>query len=269
MGTLRACWRLVLFVILTLILVPLQLIYVCGKKLTAKGFVVQSPVVRLWYKGVTAILNIKTDIKGSVRHLSARQSLYVCNHSSYLDIIILGAYFPPFFIAKADTADWPVFGGLIKIGGTLFISRKRSALLQQLSLIRSALKQGKSLLLFPEGTTSDGLKTLPFKSSLLNVLYDDMPAMTVTPVCLIYQAVNKQSFSKANNDLIAWYADMDFTPHLWDVFKLKSIQAHIDILPVTLSHEFSDAKALTAHLQNQIVTCFKQALPATDDKHPG
>ncbi|HEY1096782.1 MAG TPA: lysophospholipid acyltransferase family protein, partial [Alphaproteobacteria bacterium] len=163
MASIRATWRFLLFILLTLILVPVQLVFTmfCGTRTQ------QSPLVRLWHKAVLRILNIRVTWQGDMQQAWQQQALFVSNHSSYLDIVIMGASMPPFFIAKADTADWPIFGPLIKVGGTLFISRKRSALPQQMRTIRDALAQGKSLFLFPEGTTSDGTITLPFKSTLL------------------------------------------------------------------------------------------------------
>ena len=255
-ANLRAVVRLMLFILWTVLLVPFQLFYQMTGTVFKARFRHQSPIVRLWYYGVLKIMSVRAVIVGDRERLGSGQFLYVSNHSSYVDILILGAYLPPFFIAKADTADWPVFGFLIKIGGTLFISRKRSALKEQINRIRQALLNGKSLFLFPEGTTSDGTKILPCKSSLLHVLYDDMPPLHVVPVCITYQAVNGQAFGESTKDHVAWYGDMDFAPHLWQLFRQKSVDAKVTVLPAMHVADYADAKTLTHQAEHAVTACF-------------
>lgn len=94
--------------------------------------------------------------------------LLVCNHLSYLDILVLGATTPCIFVSKCEVRRWPVFGWFASLAGTLFLRReKKSAVARMTHEMRRAMNNGVLLVLFPEGTTSDGRDVLPFKSSLL------------------------------------------------------------------------------------------------------
>lgn len=259
LNNLRAAWTMMLFLGWTFILVPFQLLYA----LVNRSRTTQAPLVRLWYKGVACILGLRIRTIGQ-KPASDVQHIYLGNHSSYIDIIVLGALSPPFFVAKADTADWPFFGFLIKIGGTIFISRKRTLVRQQMALFSTALKQGKHVFLFPEGTTTDGMHVLPFKPSLLNVLYEEgadaLRTIPVAPVCIQYTAVNNKVFDHSTKDHVAWYADMELTPHLWDLFKLKRIDVDVTYLPDVIPVSFANAKDLSLHCHDMIKDCFQTNL---------
>src|SRR5437773_7774078 len=94
--------------------------------------------------------------------------LLVCNHLSYLDIVVLSSIRPCIFVAKRDVRAWPLFGWLARAAGTIFVERNcRSAAAHEVARISSAIESGLLVVLFPEGTSSDGATVLPFKSSLL------------------------------------------------------------------------------------------------------
>ncbi len=262
MGLLRAIIRVALFSVWTVLLVVVQMVYARTQKCIGRTPERQSLIVTLWYRGVVKILGIHIHLTDMSQRDPQTQYLYLANHSSYLDIIILGACMPPFFVAKADTEHWPLFGFLVKLGGTLFISRQRATLKAQMDKLRIALRQGKHLFLFPEGTTSDGLRILPFKSSLLNILYDaDMPPVKVVPVCVAYRSLNGQIFSDDNKDMVAWYRDMTFTPHVWQFFQQKSLQVDMTLLPVIDPVQYTDAKKLTSVCEETITHVFAQVHP--------
>ena len=103
-------------------------------------------------------------------------TLYVVNHTSYLDIPILGSIIPSAFVSKAEVADWPFFGILAKLQQTVFIERRASRVGEQRNQLRQHLEKGESLILFPEGTSSIGLTALPFKSSFFSTVEGDLSA---------------------------------------------------------------------------------------------
>ncbi|MEX3930174.1 lysophospholipid acyltransferase family protein, partial [Paraburkholderia sp. BR10936] len=111
--------------------------------------------------------------------------LFVSNHSSYLDITVLGSQIPGSFVAKSEVGSWPFFGLLARLQRTVFVERKaRASVDKQRDDIGSRLDAGDSLILFPEGTSSDGNRTLPFKTALFAVAarrIDGRP-LTVQPV---------------------------------------------------------------------------------------
>ena len=124
----------------------------------------------------------------SGRPFAACPTVYVANHVSYLDVLVLGALLDGTFIAKSEIASWPLFGLLCRLTGTLFVRRHwRSALIQR-NALAGRMRQGESFILFGEGTSSNGLGVLPIKTSLLSVAEPwilDCP-VAVQPVTLIY-----------------------------------------------------------------------------------
>lgn len=263
---LRALIRVLLFVTGTLFLVILQMIWALG---TAMGTAIifrkprgkQSPIVRLWYMFCVWISGIKVTVANK-RSLSKKQKIILSNHTSYLDILVLGAAFDSFFVAKIDIAGWPIFGVLAKIGGTLFISRQPRFIKQQLALLETHLNQGQSLLIFPEGTTNNGMKVETFKSSLLNAAFNAEKPPVIQPVSLVYTRMNGEYLeTQEDYDKIAWYGDMLLAPHLWQVFRQRNIEAKITIHPAIRLTPDMDAKQVTALAQQKVVEGFKHAHP--------
>lgn len=269
---LRALWRIMLLLAGTLVLVIVQLFWVLLTAivrflLRRRGMSRhQSPVVRAWYSYCTWLSGVKVTVVNR-RSLSRKQKIILSNHTSYLDILILGAYFDCFFVAKMDIAGWPVFGFLAKIGGTLFIQRQRQFIRNQLALLEKHLQARQSLLIFPEGTTNDGMSIQSFKSSLLNAAYNVPKAPLIQPVTILYTHMNgKKLETREECDRIAWYGDMTLAPHLWYVFRQKSIEAKIIIHPVIKITAENDAKTVTHQAREAIVEGFVHAHPVLQEK---
>jgi 1-acyl-sn-glycerol-3-phosphate acyltransferase len=116
-----------------------------------------------------------------------RDVLFVSNHTSWLDIMILAGTTGTAFVAKDDVARWPVAGWLAKLNRTVFVARaQRSAVRDQADALRSALASGRPVALFPEGTTDGGHDVLPFRASLLAALFPPLPHLRVQPVAIAY-----------------------------------------------------------------------------------
>jgi len=245
---LRAALKFAVFILGTLALVPFQLVYMLVVWRPRR----QSPIVRAWFVFVRELLQIKVTLIDR-KNLSRRQKIFLGNHISYLDIIVLGAAFDCFFVAKSDVASWPVFGFLSKIGGTIFISRQRTQIKNQIPLLKKHIERRKSLFLFPEGTTSNGRRVLPFKSSLLNVLPLLHKKPVIQPISLAYTHINgRHMATQEDYDTAAWYGDMTLAPHLWNVFKQQSLHATIYVHPKLGFYEVSDIKRLTAEIQEKV-----------------
>ncbi|GAB4288145.1 MAG: lysophospholipid acyltransferase family protein [Roseovarius sp.] len=141
---------------------------------------------RLW-RACLRILRLRLEVSGAPMR---RPGALVANHASWLDILVLGACERVTFVAKSDVARWPGIGALAAFAGTLFIARDpRQAGIQQ-RLIADELLAGRRLLFFPEGTSSDGFRVLPFKSTLFAAFFDrDLkPEAHVQPISVIYEA---------------------------------------------------------------------------------
>jgi 1-acyl-sn-glycerol-3-phosphate acyltransferase len=147
--------------------------------------------------------------------------LLVSNHISYVDILVIGSVSPAVFISKSEVAGWPVFGWFATACGTIYVRRTiRSDVARIGSEIRDRLERGFLLVLFPEGTSSDGRTVLPFKSSLLE------PVQTVqVPV---YAAHVSYCTAAGNSEtVVPYWADMTLVPHMIKLLSQPRVHANI------------------------------------------
>src|SRR5512143_2283463 len=146
---LRGAFRLVTYLLLTLVLVP---IYLLAMALRIQPIVRWMPVA--YHRLVCIILGIRVRVYG--KRSDVIPTLYVCNHVSYLDIEVLGGIIPGSFVAKAEVATWPFFSTLAKAQRTIFIERSSGKTSKSRDEMMRRLDTGDNLMLFPEGTSSDG-----------------------------------------------------------------------------------------------------------------
>ena len=151
------------------------------------------------------ILGIRRSEDGA----STRGDAWVANHSSWLDIFALNASGPIYFVSKAEVAGWPGIGWLARATGTVFIERRRGDAARHKSTFEARIAAGHRLVFFPEGTSTDGLRVLPFKSTLFSAFFSFDPAFAVQPVALRYRAPPGK-----RPDFYGWWGDMAFGPHL-------------------------------------------------------
>lgn len=181
--------------------------------------------------------------------------LFVSNHISYMDILVLGATLPGKFVSKAEVAKWPVMGQIGKMSGTVFIDRKKSAAGKHLEQIEKALfDQNKNLIIFPEGTTNDGRSVLPFKSSLFKIA-EQLPEgqkLTIQPVTLNYTHINGLPIQNNERKKIAWVGDASFGGHFREFVKLGMVRAHVVIHEPIIVGANADRKYL-AQVTHDIV----------------
>lgn len=181
----------------------------------------------------------------------ARPTLFVVNHSSYLDITVLGGLLPACFVAKREVAGWPLFGLLAKLQRTAFIDRRRGAAAGERDHIARRLAVGDNLILFPEGTSNDGNRVLPFKSALFAAL-NGSPDVPIQPVSIAYTRLNGMPLGRVRRPLVAWYGDMDLAPHLLDVLGLGRMTVEVTFHPALDPAAFPSRKDLSRHCQDVI-----------------
>lgn len=261
---LRALLRVLLMISGTMVLVIGQFGW-----LVVQGFIPglpkrQSPLVRAWYGYMLWLLGIKVTVVNR-RNLSKKQKIILSNHISYMDILVLGAYFDCFFVAKMDIAGWPIFGFLAKVGGTVFITRQRQHVKTQLDLLQTHVDAGQSLLIFPEGTTSNGTLVKPFKSSLLNAAFNAKKPPVIQPVSLIYTHMNRKKMQTHRDyDHVAWYDDMTLVPHLWQALRQKSFTAKVVIHPTLHVTEENNSKQMAHDAHHLVKEGFDHAFPGCE-----
>jgi 1-acyl-sn-glycerol-3-phosphate acyltransferase len=135
----------------------------------------------------------------------------VANHASWLDIFVLNACDRVYFVSKAEVARWPGIGWLARATGTVFIARDPGQARVQQAAFEARLRAGHRLLFFPEGTSTDSLRVLPFKSTLFAAFFTHgmQAVMHIQPVSVRYFAPKG-----ADARFYGWWGDMDFAPHL-------------------------------------------------------
>ena len=208
-------------------------------------------IPRIWHKLVCRIIGLKVEVKGTPLH--NQQVIYISNHLSYLDIPAIGSVLKASFIAKEDIAHWPVIGYLATLQQTAFISRTSAHAKQVTNALDQMVKQRKSLILFPEGTSSAGTSVLPFKSSLFSLAQPkDMAPITLQPFIIDLIDVDGKPLTPASRDLYAWYADMEFAPHIWDFLQTKGATVRLTYLPPITPDPSIDRKALCKQVETQI-----------------
>ncbi len=161
-------------------------------------------------------LSMEVTVSGSL----PTSGLVVSNHLSYLDILFYASLMPCIFVAKSEVLSWPLFGILARCGGTVFVERGRSHGVDEPAReIADALTAGVPVVLFPEGTSTDGRTVLPFRSALLQ------PAIA-THTAILPAVINYSLTDGVEADL-CYYGEITFLPHLFSALARKGIKARI------------------------------------------
>ena len=241
-----ATLRLLSFVAVTL---AMQLFYLPALVVNQKC---AANCARFYWRVVALLFGI-----GVLRHgvpTADRPVLFVANHASYLDVIVLGSLLPACFVAKSEVAQWPGFGLLCRIGRTVFVDRSRAASARGRDELRRRLDAGEPLVLVPEGTSNDGNRVLPFKSALFAVAEqpvagaDGQPrALTVQPVSLAYTRLDGLPMPRAFRPFYAWYGGMTLAGHLFEVLGLGNVTVEVIFHPPVTIAAFSGRKEMARH----------------------
>ncbi len=242
-----ATFRLAAFVLWTLAaLVP----YV---PLLAVGWKGCPAYVRGYFKVVARICGLRVVAEGAP--IETRPPvLFVANHASYIDIIVLGCLLEARFVAKSEVAGWPGFGFLSRMARAVFVDRRRGGTARERDLLRRCLEAGESLILFPEGTSNDGNRVLAFKSSLFAAAEGPVggEAIRVQPLSVAYTRLDGIPMGRALRPFYAWYGDMTMAGHLLRFLGLGRATAEVVFhRPVTLG-DFKDRKALSNHCRDVV-----------------
>lgn len=237
--------RLIIFLLLTLALLPFQFIIV----FFIKNYTYIIPY--FYHKICLRIFGIKIKTFGKVSINSP--ILLISNHASYLDIIILGSLFKTSFIAKKEISKWPLLGILAKLQNTIFIDRRISSLRSQENQIIKHLNKKKNLVIFPEGTSSDGNRVLPFKSSLFNIFEKNLNSkILVQTITIVYKKINGIPMNRIERKNITWHSNMDLIPNIFNVLKKLSIEVEIIFNDEFLPSKEYDRKKIALHCWEKI-----------------
>ncbi len=211
MRSARAAAKITALLLWSILLTPPQLVVLFFHK---GPFACWIPLY--WHKGMRAVFGIQLEIRG--KPCEGRQTLYASNHLSYLDIVALGGILKASFLAKKEVSSWPGFNILAYLCQTNYIERKKTAIAGAKNELEKLLSEGRSLIIFPEGTSTDGREVRPFKSSLFSLALSQKEDFYVQPVTIaVAEANGKKPVTQEDRDLYAWHINMDtsFARHLW------------------------------------------------------
>jgi 1-acyl-sn-glycerol-3-phosphate acyltransferase len=238
LASIRAC----AYVALTVPLMPVQALFVaCGWRAAAW--------LPRWYHTRCAKL-FGIDVKITGVPVSGRPALFVANHVSYIDIVVLSSLAEVSFVAKTEIAGWPFFGWLAKLQRTVFVGRQRNAVAAEKSALETRLAEGGALVLFAEGTTGDGNRTRPFKSALFAAA--GTQDVAVQPVTIAYTRLDGMPLCRSLRPAVAWYGDMELLPHLWRLIGLGQLGVEIVFHEATSLAQAGSRKALSQHCESTI-----------------
>jgi 1-acyl-sn-glycerol-3-phosphate acyltransferase len=254
-GWLRAGRRGIPVILLLLVCFPLLLLlrlpekWIWGYRRPITPWITQFVCISTCW-----MMGLKRNVSGVP---SPQRGAYVANHSSWLDIFVLNASKRIYFVAKAEVHGWPGIGWLARGTGTVFIRRDRREAKRQQDVFEDRLRAGHHLLFFPEGTSTDGQRVLPFKTTLFAAFTTETlrDFLTVQPISLRYHAPEGE-----DPRFYGWWGDMGFGYGLLKVLAVRR-QGRVDVTyhpPLRVS-DFPDRKSLAAACEQAVRMGFTEA----------
>lgn len=208
---------------------------------------------RSYHRFVTRLLGLRIKVVGT--RVDKGPCLVAANHSSWLDIVVLSAIAPLSFVSKREVGSWPIFGSFARLQRTVFIDRdRRHATSAFKTEMQARLASGDTLVLFPEGTSTDGNRVLPFKSALMSAaeMTVDGRSVPVQPVTVAYTGLYGVPMGRETRPHFTWYGDMELAPHLWRALKLGPVDVTVVLHdPVTVD-VLGGRKDLARHCETRV-----------------
>ena len=214
------------------------------------------PLSVRYYRALCGLLHVRIRVVGQPAH--GKPTLILANHVSWLDIPVISAIHPVAFVAKREVAGWPIVGIAAKLLRTVFVDRTRRHQTAEVNAeIAQRLNTGDPVVLFAEGTSSDGNSVIPFKTSLFAAAKPAAATPMGTTVsaqtlALTYNKVYGLPLCRRGRHLVAWYGDMDLGPHAWRLLGLGPIDAYLRIGPPMPLDQFPDRKALARYAEDKV-----------------
>lgn len=210
-----------------------------------------------YYRVLRAILRIHVRVVGEP--VRGRAVLYVSNHVSWVDIVVIGSIAPAAFVAKSEVAKWPLVGITAKMQRTVFVDRtRRHQAADAIAEIVKRLASGTSVVLFAEGTSSDGNRVLPFRSALLGAIKhaaqhgDGAADILIQPMSICYTGQHGIPMGRQHRPLVAWYGDLDFMPHIREFIARGAVDAVVSYGEPVPAAGSADRKAMTKTLEGAV-----------------
>ncbi len=215
----------------------------------------------LYHRIVLKALGVRVTVKGAPD--PHRPLLILSNHTSWLDIPVIGSLTPLFFVAKSEVASWPLIGLLARFQRTVFVDRqKRQATGDVNREIAERLVDGDPVVLFAEGTSGDGNRVLPFRTALVGAVRDVFSThdvVVVQPLVVAYTRVQGLPMGRSLRPLASWYGDMELAPHLLAVLREGALDVEVTFAPPLRLDAGHDRKSVTRAAEE----CVRRQLAAS------
>lgn len=239
MRTILGAVRLAVFLLASMVTIIVQTTILSILRLRGKRVALVYP--KLFHAFCYKLVGVNVIVEGEPAR--GDHIVYIGNHISYLDVQTVGGIVEGTFIAKKDIESWPFFGLMGKMGQTIYMSRNPADAAREGQMLDERLKEPSPIIIFPEGTSSNGSSILPFKSSLFELFLNKN--ITIQPFTISIISVNgKTPVTTEMRDQYAWHGDMDLIPHLWSFVKSKGTTIKITFQNPIATHSFKDRKLL-------------------------
>lgn len=247
---LRIALAILVVVAATAVLLPFQLVGL------AFDLRLRRYIPRLWHRVACRMIGLRVTVHGTPE--KSRPLLIAANHSSWKDILALGSVIDVAYVAKAEVRGWPLFGTLARLQATIFVDRgdkRRTG--DQAGEIARRLAGGEIVVLFPEGTTSDGNRLLEIKTSLFGAAAAAVPhapegVVHVQPVAIAYTGIHGMAMGRYHRPIAAWPGDITLLPHLLGVLREGAVDVEIDFGERVEYREDSNRKAVARDVEARL-----------------
>jgi 1-acyl-sn-glycerol-3-phosphate acyltransferase len=215
-----------------------------------------SKIASFYGKAGLIVLGIKVRLKNLMPYVNAQQNfMIVSNHLSYMDIFIIYSVLPSVFVANTELEEEFPLGAVTKYGGGIFVERRnRSRLLDDMDNISSVLDMGLNIVIFPEGTTSDGSGVSAFKAPFLKSAINT--GTPVLPICINYKSINDENVETSNKDLLFYYGETTFFEHFFRLLKIRQIEVDLEALDVIEVNPKMTRKELSQEVYGRIRSAY-------------
>jgi 1-acyl-sn-glycerol-3-phosphate acyltransferase len=246
---LRALFIAAFFFTMTPVLISIQ--WLLGKlHLPGWGFISSN-----YYRMLRSLLRIRVRVVG--KPVRDRAVLFVSNHVSWADIVVIGSIAPIAYVAKSEVGNWPLVGATARMQRTVFVDRsRRQQTGDAISEIVERLASGTSVVLFAEGTSSDGNRVLPFRSALIGAVKEagarTAQGILIQPMSICYTGINGIPMGRQHRPVVAWYGDLDFMPHIKALIERGAIDAVVSYGEPVAADGTADRKAMVKMLEGAV-----------------
>lgn len=257
MGLLRITIGVAGVAIVTLLLFPVQMLA------QRFGWSIRHPIARWWHRTILWAVGVRVRMVGSPS--SGRPLLFASNHVSWTDVMAIGSLTDVTFIAKSEVKSWPGMGPIARLQNTVFVERDRKRKAgDQAGAVAERLSDGEAIVLFAEGTTSDGTFLLPFKSTLVGAAAlaagGDHETVLVQPVAIAYTRFHGMAMGRRERSITGWIGDEALVPHVIGLLRERAFDAEVHFGEPIAFRQGMSRKDVTREAEARVRAMLSQAI---------